>query len=141
MAYPSRMITAYRTLTALAFVLLAGCAAEVEAPKPVIAGDIAIEAWPLPAMPGTAQPDLSLAPDGRLPQRAREGLQVMRYQYPEPVRSGRLKTRLGVGPDLDLALSGTFGPDGTASGDIDLATNGGTRCSGKTKATWKATRK
>jgi hypothetical protein len=78
---------------------------------------------------------------GRLPQRSREGIQVMRYQYPEPVRAGRLKTRLGVGPDLDLALSGTFAPDGTASGEIDLATNGGTRCSGKTKATWKATRR
>ena len=82
-----------------------------------------------------------LAPDGRLPQRSREGLHVMRYQYPEPVRAGRLKTRLGVGPDLDLALSGTFDPDGTASGEIDLATNGGTRCSGKAKATWKATRR
>jgi hypothetical protein len=76
----------------------------------------------------------------RLPQRSREGLQVARYQYAEPVRAGRLKTRLGVGPDLDLALSGTFGPDGTASGEIDLATNGGTRCSGKLRATWKATR-
>ncbi|MFD0724898.1 sialidase family protein [Lysobacter brunescens] len=65
MAYPSAMRTP-TLLTVLAFALLAGCAAEVEAPKPVIAGDIAIEAWPLPAMPGTAQPDLSLAPDGRL---------------------------------------------------------------------------
>lgn len=53
-------------LTALAFALLAGCGGEVEAPKPVLVGDIAIEAWPLPAMPGTAQPDLSRAPDGRL---------------------------------------------------------------------------
>lgn len=82
-----------------------------------------------------------VAPDGRLPQRAREGIQVMRYQYPEPVRAGRLKTRMGVGSDLDLALSGTFGPDGTASGDLDLATVGGTRCSGKIKATWKATKR
>jgi hypothetical protein len=65
MAYPSAMRTP-TLLTALAFVLLAGCAAEVEAPKPVLVGDIAIEAWPLPAMPGTAQPDLSRAPDGRL---------------------------------------------------------------------------
>ena len=78
---------------------------------------------------------------GRLPQRSREGLQVMRYQYAEPVRAGRLKTRLGVGPDLGLALSGTFATDGTASGDLDLATNGYTRCSGRMKATWKATRK
>jgi hypothetical protein len=82
-----------------------------------------------------------VAPDGRLPQRAREGIQVMRYQYPEPVRAGRLKTRMGVGSDLDLLLSGTFGADGTASGDLDLATVGGTRCSGKIKATWKATRR
>jgi hypothetical protein len=65
MAYPNGMRTP-TLLTALAFVLLAGCAAEVEAPKPVLVGDIAIEAWPLPAMPGTAQPDLSRAPDGRL---------------------------------------------------------------------------
>ncbi len=82
-----------------------------------------------------------VAPDGRLPQRTREGIQVMRYPYPEPVRAGRLKTRLGVGSDLDLALSGTFSADGTASGDVDLATVGTTRCSGKLKATWKATRK
>lgn len=65
MTYPNAMRTP-TLLTTLAFVLLAGCAAEVEAPKPVLAGDIAIEAWPLPAMPGTAQPDLSRAPDGRL---------------------------------------------------------------------------
>ena len=65
MAYPSAMRTP-TLLTALAFALLAGCAAEVEAPKPVLVGDIAIEAWPLPAMPGTASPDLSRAPDGRL---------------------------------------------------------------------------
>lgn len=65
MAYPNAMRTPI-VLTTLAFALLAGCAAEVEAPKPVLVGDLAIEAWPLPAMPGTASPDLSLAPDGRL---------------------------------------------------------------------------
>ena len=65
MAYPNAMRTP-TLLTALAFALLAGCAAEVEVPKPVLVGDLAIEAWPLPAMPGTASPDLSLAPDGRL---------------------------------------------------------------------------
>jgi hypothetical protein len=65
MAYPNAMRTP-TLLTALAFALLAGCAAEVEAPKPVLVGDIAIEAWPLPAMPGTASPDLSRTPDGRL---------------------------------------------------------------------------
>lgn len=66
MAYPSRMRIVHRPAIALAFVLLAGCAAEVEAPKPLLVGDLAIEAWPLPAMPGTASPDLSRAPDGRL---------------------------------------------------------------------------
>lgn len=82
-----------------------------------------------------------LAPDNRLPQRGREGMHVMRYQYPEPVRAGRIKTRLGVGADLDLSLSGTFTSDGTASGNLDLATVDGTRCSGEIRATWKATRR
>jgi hypothetical protein len=81
-----------------------------------------------------------VAPDGRLPQRDRQGIQVMRYQFPEPVRAGRLKTRMGVGSDLDLVVSGTFGPDGAASGDLDLATVNGTRCLGKLKASWKAKR-
>lgn len=53
-------------LALLPFALLAGCAGDAEAPKPVIVGDIAIEAWPLPALPDTAQPDLALAPDGRM---------------------------------------------------------------------------
>ena len=58
-----------RTSLALALLplaLLAGCADDVQAPKPVLVGDIAIEPWSLPAAPGTAQPDLTLAPDGRL---------------------------------------------------------------------------
>jgi hypothetical protein len=82
-----------------------------------------------------------VAPDGRLPQRDREGVQLMRYQYAEPVRGGRLKTRMGVGSDLDLVLSAAFGSDGTASGDLDLRTVSGARCVGQLKATWKATRK
>jgi hypothetical protein len=81
-----------------------------------------------------------LAPDTRLPQRSREGVQVMRYQYPELVRDARLKTRLGVGSDLDLLVTGAFEPAGTASGDIDLASVTGASCSGKLKASWKAAR-
>lgn len=81
------------------------------------------------------------APDTRLPQAAREGVQVMRYQYPESVHAGRLKTRLGLGSDLDLLFSGTFAADGTATGELELATVGGSRCSGKMKATWKASRR
>ena len=53
-------------LALLPFALLAGCAGDVEAPKPTLVGDIAIEPWSLPAAPGTAQPDLIVAPDGRL---------------------------------------------------------------------------
>ena len=81
-----------------------------------------------------------LAPDTRLPQRTREGVQVMRYQYPEVVRDARLKTRLGVGSDLDLLVTGSFERGGTASGDIDLASVAGASCSGKVKASWKAAR-
>lgn len=55
-----------RPVAVLALVLLAGCGEEAEAPKPVRVGDLAIEAWPLPAMPGSAQPDLVAAPDGRI---------------------------------------------------------------------------
>jgi hypothetical protein len=50
----------------MALALLSGCGEEPTAPKPVVAGELAIEAWSLPAMPGSAQPDLSVAPDGRL---------------------------------------------------------------------------
>jgi hypothetical protein len=79
-------------------------------------------------------------PDERLPMQTRQGVQVMRYQSVEPMRAGRIKTRLGIGSDLDLAVTGTLAPDGSASGDFDLATVGDTRCSGKVKATWKANR-
>ena len=68
-AYPNGMRTTLRPLAPfalIAFALLAGCVDPVEAPKPTIVGDISIEDWSLPAMPGTSQPDLSVAPDGRL---------------------------------------------------------------------------
>lgn len=60
------MRTFLRPLALSALVLLAGCGEEAEAPKPVRVGDLAIEAWPLPAAPGSAQPDLVAAPDGRI---------------------------------------------------------------------------
>jgi hypothetical protein len=53
-------------VTALVVASLAGCADDTPPPKPLIAGDLSIEAWPLPAMPGSAQPDLAVTPDGRL---------------------------------------------------------------------------
>lgn len=81
-----------------------------------------------------------VAPDERLPMQTRQGVQLMRYQSPEPMTAGHLKTRLGIGSDLDLAVTGTLAPDGSANGDFDLATVGDTRCSGKVKATWKASR-
>jgi hypothetical protein len=46
--------------------MLASCSEETAVPKPVVTGDLTIDAWPLPAMPGSAQPDLALAPDGRV---------------------------------------------------------------------------
>lgn len=50
-----------------AFVLLlAACSPAPDTPPATIAGDVAIEAWPLPALPGSAQPDLFAGPDGRL---------------------------------------------------------------------------
>jgi hypothetical protein len=81
-----------------------------------------------------------IPPDERLPMQTRQGVQVMRYQSPEAMTAGHLKTRLGIGSDLDLAVTGTLAPDGSANGDFDLATVGDTRCSGKVKATWKASR-
>ena len=66
MAYPNPMRTSLRPVVLIALALLAGCSEETAVPKPVVTGDLTIEAWPLPAMPGSAQPDLALAPDGRV---------------------------------------------------------------------------
>jgi len=60
------MRTSFRPLAFVALALLAACSGESEAPKPVVTGDLTIDAWPLPAMPGSAQPDLAMAPDGRV---------------------------------------------------------------------------
>lgn len=60
------MRTCLVPIALLAAALSSGCSEPPPAPKPVMAGELAIEAWPLPAMPGSAQPDLSVAPDGRL---------------------------------------------------------------------------
>lgn len=55
-----------RPLALSALVLVAGCGEKAEAPKPLRVGDLAIETWPLPASPGSAQPDLVVTPDGRV---------------------------------------------------------------------------
>lgn len=60
------MRTSLSPLFLVALVLLSACGEKAVAPKPVVTGDLTIEAWPLPAMPGSAQPDLALAPDGRV---------------------------------------------------------------------------
>ncbi|NOT88171.1 MAG: exo-alpha-sialidase [Lysobacter sp.] len=60
------MRTPFRPLVFVALALLAACSGESEVPQPVVTGDLTIEAWPLPAMPGSAQPDLAMAPDGRV---------------------------------------------------------------------------
>lgn len=66
MTYPNRMRTSLRPLAFIALALLAACNGESDVPKPVVSGDLTIDAWPLPAIPGSAQPDLALAPDGRI---------------------------------------------------------------------------
>jgi hypothetical protein len=60
------MRTPLRPVVLIALALLAGCGEDTAVPKPVVTGDLMIETWPLPAMPGSAQPDLALAPDGRV---------------------------------------------------------------------------
>ncbi len=50
---------------ALASSLLLACAAEPP-PAPTQVGEQRIEAWPLPIQDGAGQPDLTLAPDGRV---------------------------------------------------------------------------
>lgn len=66
MTYPYGMRTPIRPHVLTALVLLAACSRESEAPKPAVIGDLTVEAWPLPAIPGSASPDLALAPDGRV---------------------------------------------------------------------------
>ena len=66
MTYPKTMRTSLRPLALAALVFLSACGEEPVAPKPVVTGDLAIEAWPVPAMPGSAQPDLAVTPDGRV---------------------------------------------------------------------------
>lgn len=60
------MRTPLLSVALIALALLTACSGESDVPKPVVTGDLAIEAWPLPAMPGSAQPDLAKAPDGRV---------------------------------------------------------------------------
>jgi hypothetical protein len=81
-----------------------------------------------------------IPPEGGPAELSREGSHFMRYQYPETVREGRLKTRIGIGRDLDVAVTGVFAADGTASGEIELLTVEASPCAGKAKATWKASR-
>lgn len=66
MTYPKRMRTPLLSVALIALALLTACSEESAAPKPVVAGDLTVDAWPLPAMPGSAQPDLAKAPDGRV---------------------------------------------------------------------------
>jgi hypothetical protein len=60
------MRTSLRPLAFIAAALLGGCGEDPAPSKPVVTGDLAIEAWSLPALPGSAQPDLATAPDGRV---------------------------------------------------------------------------
>ena len=60
------MLKTLRSTLVLAFVFVAGCGGEAETPKPILTGDLAIEPWPLPIQDGAGQPDLALAPDGRV---------------------------------------------------------------------------
>jgi BNR repeat-like domain len=60
------MRTRLAPIALLAAALSSGCSEPPPAPQSVVAGELTIEVWPLPAMPGSAQPDLSIAPDGRL---------------------------------------------------------------------------
>ena len=71
MDYPSRMacLSVSRILplaAAAALVLsLAGCG-EAPPPPPPDPGKLAVRDWPLPGLPGSAQPDLALTRDGRI---------------------------------------------------------------------------
>jgi hypothetical protein len=56
----------FTSLVFSAAVLGSGCSEPLPVQKPVVAGPLTIEAWPIPAMSGSAQPDLAIAPDGRV---------------------------------------------------------------------------
>jgi hypothetical protein len=56
----------FRAAVAAFVLLLAACSPTPEAPPAATSGELAIEAWPLPALPGSAQPDLFAGADGRL---------------------------------------------------------------------------
>lgn len=60
------MRTSLHPLAFIVLALLSGCGEKPAAPKPALTGDVVIEAWPLPATPGSAQPDLATAPNGRV---------------------------------------------------------------------------
>ena len=60
------MRTSFYPLAFVALAVLSGCGEKPAAPKPALNGDLVIEAWPLPAMPGSAQPDLATVADGRV---------------------------------------------------------------------------
>ncbi len=71
MTYPNRMRTSLRPLAFIALVfsacsLISSCGEEPATLKPVVAGELTIETWPLPAVRGTAQPDLATTPEGRV---------------------------------------------------------------------------
>jgi hypothetical protein len=66
MTYSDHMRTSLHPLAFITLTLLSGCSEKPAAPKPTLTGDVVIEAWPLPATPGSAQPDLATAPNGRV---------------------------------------------------------------------------
>jgi hypothetical protein len=79
-------------------------------------------------------------PGDKVPRSSREGRHRVRFPYREAVKDMAFKTTFGIGRDLDASLSGTFGHDGSASGDLELKTLGSSPCVGAAKATWKAQR-
>lgn len=50
----------------VALALLTGCGETPPTSTPVLAGDLRIEAWPLPPLTPSSQPDLATTPDGRV---------------------------------------------------------------------------
>ena len=66
MTYSDHVRTSLYPLAFVALAVLSGCGEKPAAPKPALTGDLVIEAWPLPAMPCSAQPDLATVADGRV---------------------------------------------------------------------------